>query len=318
MKIFSFLKIATVSVLSIALLSACMGGNDTPPAVDKDPVEVLQESITNLDGVKSGNYSFVLNGDVTSEEMLEVAGDTNLIFNFALSGAFDVSDEENPVLSFNVDLGVKAGDDSETLKFETRLLSDTLYFSLLELTDLDGMVPAEMVKPFMGNWWNIALPEGTSAEIFASQDQEDYLPSELDDFKEIFMEHKIFGDVEYVRSEKVAGTNTYKYAFSLDNDAFFNYIMLSNEMAEANVSDEEIEELSAALENLTFEGFMWIGKEDDTLRKLSGKLILEEFDGVAFEIDLILELSNLNEKISLTAPSDSLEFDPEIFMGSMF
>ncbi len=303
MKLSNFLKLFTVVVVSVALLSACSGGK----APEKDPLEAVKTSLVNLDNVKSSKYLFSFTGNAINENIVKDGEPSKADFRLSLSGALDVNDKKNPLFSMILDVAVKVENElDEFAEIEIRGLEDFLYVQLSKMSDLGGMVPEEMVSPFVGTWWKLPVDKSNMPDEEETPDNR---------FEEIFGDSAFFTEVAYVGTEKVAGTNTYKYSFDLNSDAVLAYIIESNATSGMPITNEQIEEYSDVIDNMVFEGLLWVGQSDEILRKMSIKLSIENYEGVSFDGELIFELLNVNAKVSIPEPKDAVEFNPELMGG---
>lgn len=320
MKNFNFLKLFAFVIVASILFTACGGEKKAPPTEDFQ--QVLRDGMLNVLNYKSGEYMFSFNGDVSADEVLvDEIGASSLVLSSDFSGAYDFREEQNSLFSLKLDVGVELeGEPEERAGAELRFVDNTLYFVLSELTDLRGEVPAEMVAPFMNQWWNFPMQEedlGDPDQVFAfSKDLDDMTPEERQ-LRELFDETEFFADVEYLGTERVSGVNSYKYSLSLDKDAFVDFSVKSAEIQGAPFSASDIEEMKEGLKYVDVEGTVWIGVEDEALRKFDGSVEVTELNGVSATLDIAFELSNLDGNVSVPVPENSMEFDIMMLLGGM-
>ncbi len=320
MKNFSFLKVSIFILVGILVLGGCRAKDPTPPP-EEDLSDLLREGINNLTMVKSAEYSFSINGDIkAAPSSLDVYNFVNLSVEGTLDGAYSVLNLEDTLFSLAFGLVLqKDAEKEENVGGEMRLLDDTLYVVLSEISDFEGDIPLEEMEDFIGQWWYIQLPEGSLNEMLALYKDEEYMTPEEKQLKELFEETDMFKEVEYLGMETVGGVRARKYSASLDDQALIDYMIKAGEITGEPLDATDIEEISTFLNNIDFSGHIWIGEKDNIFRKysgiLAGKNIAEGLEDLTIEFVMDFELSRINEVVSVPAPEDSLEFDPLMLLG---
>ena len=160
MKIKKFFAGVTVTFIALLAFAGCT----TAPAPTKAPEEVLKEGLTNLSTVTSLKYDVAMNVDANDEE------NVNSKINFKLNGAFDMKDEKDPKVIFNMDGSVKSEELTGSAKLNLMLNKEALYFNIGGV-DLGEVMPIpDDLKAYMGKWYSYALPEGALDEMSESAD----------------------------------------------------------------------------------------------------------------------------------------------------
>ena len=75
------------------------------------------------------------------------------------------------------------------------------------------------------------------------------------------------------------------------------------------LSSADEQELRDGLVGMGFDGEVWIGIDDMTIRKFVGELEIEDLENAegSMELEFSYELSNLGDDVDLEVPEDSLD-----------
>ncbi len=317
MKNFAFVKILALFVAAVFVFSSCTWFEKTPEVEDFD--DLLKEGLSNLSDVRSAEYSFFIGGEIESDSGVTFSDSdfSSFILNMSFDGAFDARDKDNMLFSLVLDLDLKMDDEiDENASAEVRFVRDTLYLALQNLSDLGGEIPQEMIAPFMGQWWSLEMgPEFTESLDFVAEarDEEEMTP-EQKQLADLFDETDFFTEVRYLGTERVGRDNAHKYFAVLDKDATAEYLIESSRIMDTPLSQEEIDEGYEYMEGLDFEGYFWIGVNDETFRKFEGTLTVEDVEGVSSVLSLSLEVSNLNGNITVEEPEESEDLEQVLMM----
>lgn len=299
------IKALVLMLLAVVFASGC-SLSPVAPAGN----EVLQEGLTNLYyEATSAKFDLALKGDITAPEG-QVPAKIN--FDVTLSGDMDNSKPAEP--KFNISLGGSGQwDDIEEQKVGVELKSDssTLYFSLKELSDFAGQVPAEMVSEYVGKWFKMPIPAGT----FDSLDVKSEMSEEEVKIKEIAQKTNFIKDIKYEGTKKIMGTEAYVYSGTLDKEAMKNFaIEVSKLDPSIAITESDIKDMDEQLKLFDLSGKFYVGVEDKILRGAEG-VITATPEGGSVKVDFKLEMGNINESISIDAPADAQEFDPSMLLG---
>lgn len=317
MKNFAFLKFIALFVASAFVLSSCTWF-DKAPVAEEDFDAFLKSGIDNLSDVMSAEYSFLVGGEIeVDDEVLSNAGFSTLFLNLSFDGALDFRDEDDVLFSMNSAFDINLDDElDENVSAEVRIVKDTLYIVLRDLSDFGGELPMEMVTPFLGQWWSLEMPpESTeSLEKFAKSDDEEEMTPEQKQLVALFDETNFFPDVTYLGTERVGRENCYKYFAALDIEATLQYMSKANEIEEGTFTQEDIDEIREYVDRVEIEGNFWIGVNDETLRKFEGTVAFEDVEGVSGVLTLAFELSNLNGNVSVEEPAEAEDLEQMLMM----
>lgn len=296
----------------MVIFSGCSFFKEKEP--DLTASDAVQKGLINLADVKSGNYEMALDFMISGNTAELGLG--NLDFNLNASGAYDNSDRANPEFSLKLDgSGSMDKGAEETLSGEMRLTNGNAYFTLSDISDFEGQTPKELIAPFLDQWWFIALPP-EFVELFqtyAGSSEEDLTEQEKA-LKELFEKTNLFKDAEFEGSEKVGGVDTYVYDVKLDKSAMTDYIAESTKLDGTPLTGTELKDMQAVWQTIDFSGKVWIGKDDMTMRQISGKVSVQDLEGVSMDFEMTYTLSNLNGDVNVEAPADAN--DLSAFLGA--
>lgn len=310
MKKFTWKAMALMLVMAIAL-TGCFSKGKGP---DKAPDVVVKEAMQNLSKVKS--MEMLASADVNVKAVdKEKAGFEKANFNGTFNMNFDVKDAKVPKFSMKIDgKGSQNGEKEESAAGEVRLVGNTLYASLTNLSDFKGTVPMAMVQPYFGKWWSIALPEEFTKDLSVySKDEKDLTPEEKK-LKDIYSGKDLFTNVKYEGNEEVDGTATYAYSAELDKE---EVKALVKEMSVAQgqpLSEEEIKKMDDAWKSLTLTAKLYVDQKNMTMKEMAAKMTLKDLEGADVEADLIFTYRNLGGDVVVEVPKDATPFD----LGAMF
>ncbi len=295
--------------LTVSVLFAACGGGGGP---EKNPEDVVQEGISNLIDVDSAEYEMSTDLTFTLAEPEPGLPFNELILNLGMSGAYDSADRANPEFSVKLDgSGTLDGGDAESLSGEMRMTGGSAYFMVSNLTSFQGQIPVAFVEPYFGKWFYIEMPPEFTEILQAYSGGDESELSELEkEMKDTFREASFFKDIEYEGTESAGGVNCYRYEVDLDPDGIVDYASKVNELNGLDaLSSADEQELRDGLVGMGFDGEVWIGIDDMTIRKFVGELEIEDLENAegSMELEFSYELSNLGDDVDLEVPEDSLD-----------
>ncbi len=234
-----------------------------------------------------------------------------LDIEMVISGVTDNTDIKNPKLFLDIAAsGAGNGVSEQSGKAEMILDGEVLYANVSEISDFDGLLPAESMTDFIGKWWRIPFPGGSiigltnaSADDIAAQD---------DKLFEIMRNTDFLTELQYIGEESISGENSLHYSGVLNHEGVVDFISeTSIEFNDYTPTESEIAELRESLDMVDLNVDVWIGQDDDILRKASGtmKLVSPE-DGAEVNMDFVVTYSGFNEPVTIVVPVDAEEFDP--------
>lgn len=302
-----FLKFGALLLTTTVFLAACE--KEEPPV--KPAEDVVQEAIISATNYKSGTFEMELSGDLQAIGT-EVGGKSaSGSFEFELAGGFDENERGNPKMFLEFDAAVDAYDKKESGTGELRLIGSNFYFVLEKIKGIDEGTMA-FIKPFLGQWWNMPLPEDISEQFNFYSGDEGEMTVEAKAMKELFEQTRFFKDPKYVEAEKVDGEKSYKYELALDKDAVVEYMQKVEALVGAAPYEKAapLPDIKEFLEKIDFAGEMWVSKETMTMKQLSGTVKTD-----AGEVKLRYTVDDLGEAVEIEAPADSKVFDPLPLLG---
>ncbi|MDA1060183.1 MAG: hypothetical protein O3B47_00115 [bacterium] len=305
------MKILKVLVLSLAvatLLTACGSGGGP----EKSPEDVVSEGISNLIDVNSAEYA--MSTDITFNLAEPEPGlpFTEFLLDLGISGAYDNTDRENPEFSFKINGNGTIDDgEEEGLAGEVRMTGGNVYFMVSSLTSFQDQIPVAFVEPYFNKWFFAEIPAEFTEILQAYSGEDDSELSEQEkQMKDLVKNSSFFKDVKYNGTGNVGGVNSYRYEVDLDPNGIVEYTKGVNEInGLATLSESDESELRDVLVGMGFDGEVWIGIDDRTIRKFAGNLEVEDLEDSEGSLDLEFsyELSNLNEDVDLEIPEGALD-----------
>ena len=83
------------------------------------------------------------------------------------------------------------------------------------------------------------------------------------------------------------------------------------------MKDQDLDEFKKQLDEMSFSGEVFIGKEDKTLHQFIGNVSVANSDIAegSFELEVSYFIDNLNGEIKVDAPEGAAEFNPMALLG---
>lgn len=300
------LLIPVMLVLFISTFSGCSLLNKEK--TNEDASKVVKEAFKNLYSVKSNTYDVSLTGTFsdTSEKM---------DYDFSLTGAEDMNDPKKPKFTMVIDgTGSFTGYENQSVKAEIRMNESSLYFVLNEISDFGGSLPSELVAPYVGKWYKMAIPEGTfdNYPVLFADDQN--LSEQDKKLKELLENTSFFKEIEYTGTEG----NLDIYKAVLDKEAVKNFMIEATKIEGTTVSEAEEKDLEDGLKMMELDVTLGVDKEKNVLTEMKGVLeINAEADGTG-SMEFEASIGNLDEPVTIDVPTDVSEFDPVQLFGAAF
>ena len=278
------------------VLTACTEG---PEAPTKAPEELVKEAFTNSMEIKSHSFDATVDVDITAEG-------ENVDGTVSISGEQDMNDLNDPKFIMDISFeGTAADFPEQSGAAEIMMDGETIYFVLKKITDFDGNLPAEMVEPFVGQWYYMPLPEDATAELGVIAD-----PEQLEIAKQLLIEHFFLSNIEYVGGEG----GDHHYTAELDKDAFAAYMKASAEMSGQILTEDDMSELASAMEMVEADFDIFVDAEEMLLSGWNGSIALN-VEGEGGTIDFEIDTSDFNKAVTVEAPDGAVEFNPFMLMG---
>lgn len=298
------LLIPVMLVLFVSTFSGCSLLNKGGPK--EDPGVVVKEAFKNLYSVKSNTYDVSLKGNF---------GDNSetVDFDFSLTGSEDMADPKKPKFTMLVDgTGSFTGYENQGVKAEIRMDESNLYFVLNEVSDFGGSLPTELVAPYLGKWYKMAIPAGSFDDypVLFSDDQN--LTEQEKQLKTLLENTSFFKEIKYTGTEG----NLLMYKASLDKDAVKTFMIEAAKIEGTTASEAEIKDLEDGLKMIELDVNLGVDKDKNVLTKMAGKLeINAEADGTG-SMEFEVSLDNIDEAVTVEVPAGATEFDPMTLFGA--
>jgi hypothetical protein len=228
-------------------------------------------------------------------------------FFFTLKGKSDVSDQNNPKLSFIFETNDQLG----VIKGEIRIINKIIYIKLNNLPNL-GFLDLSSLS----NQWikidteAIAKQFGFEQRLEELQEQQKLTQEQIKKLKQIFNQTKVLRVTEKLASEKIEGIDTHHYKFSIDKNEFKKLIKDISSVQNKTLTDRELAEFDKsfdkALEAIElFGGEIWIGKKDYLPYRVILNLKIKETAEFqkGGQITITILLKNYNKPIQIDTPS---------------
>lgn len=271
---------------------------------DKSAEEVVREGLSNLySGVQSAKYEVDLSLDAEAPEGEEPE---SIKANLMLSGVVDQKDPKKPKMTLKIegDATIDNGD-KEAVSAEIRMNETAMYAMVSKLPSMDGMIPAEMVEPYLSQWYMMEIPPGTlddpALETLMPGKE---LTEEQKKIKELLSEVDLLEDLSYEGSEKIMGDESYHYKGKLSNSGVKElFDGLSEIYGETGPSQDEVDEMLEPLEDLTVE--IWVGTDDMIIRKMAVSVVAKPPTGGTFNVEFSYAIGDINKDVTIEVPEDT-------------
>lgn len=337
-------RFKTITVLGLILLAILLsGGVGAYAFYQSRPEVVIQKMFAASPNIKTLTYQ----GNASIHANLEnyspsepgmgaalLAPKTESVTTVNFTSSADITDPEHPKGTANVMLTTDALSESmESIEVETRVL-DAMYYMLFK------QLPSEflaMFGPQILNQW-IQIDTKEMLENQGSEMEQTLSTEDTEKIAKILEKSHVFVITEKLASEKIDDTNTYHYAFSLD-EAELKRTLLEIYPIINKKSDEQdqtyfAEDLDEMFKSVEFKNAeIWIGTKDYFARKLQFQVSASDPDSnrsIGY-VDFTIEMKDYNEPVVIEEPEsaktleeimdnmysgDSSSYDPGSFSGS--
>jgi hypothetical protein len=281
--------------------------------LDKEPTpkDLVSEAFKNLEGMDYYDYELEFGGEVIAE------GET-VDFDISYNGKQDNTDKTKPKFTMAIDVGVSVEEfENQSVKGEIRSDGEFLYFILSEVSDFNGELPAEMVDPFVGQWYSLSLTDDLLGSVSPfstmSMYDEENMTDEQKELMELYEDTEFLKDVEFVKTED--GYDVYTGA--LDKEASKKFVNKAMEMQGQSLTGDEEEEFYKFMESVDVDMLMYVDIAENALTKVTGTVTMTGMEGVDADLEFSMAFMNLHEPVVIEVPTDVEEFDPMMVLGAM-
>ncbi len=312
-------KFAGKFMLVLALVLMVSG---CKPKVDGE--KLVREAMLNSFDIKQQETNVSVEGDYQIDDKAK-GEKLNGDFSVNLNGYFEETEDFRPVvdMKFLVDLtGMKTAKDSKEsigvmLDAEAKILSDySFFFRVNKLSGETVKDLAQFLPTILGNWWTIALPEETLADLNPS-----LLASQTEQTRKIFENANLLKAVKVKGKEDLNGIATYRVTGLVDQEGVAKYFEEVAKLSETEIGAEDLAQMKELVKivSKSTDFNLWITADDkpqiiQTKMKLA--LSLADFKELAntpeaaadtdvngkINADLTIAIDKINVKRELTAP----------------
>lgn len=294
------LALSILALFSVFLISGCSGTDG-----QKNVKAEIKEAFKNLYAVSSASFQVDLKG-----EMKEADGKQSG-FDLKIDGASDMHDVKTPKLNLKVNGTGAAEGKEQGFDGEVRLDKENVYFLVSKFPDLGELVPAEMVKPFIGKWWKMPIPEGTFDKTSLPTGNEEELTEEQKKIRKLLEDTDFFKDLTYVGEEN--GNNHYKG--TLNKKALKNFVFEVEKIQGNTMSESDKKAFEEGLEEVQVDADLWVDANEEILTKVSGKVTDLKAENGTDSLDFTMSFGNFNKKVEIEEPKEAEEFNPLMLLG---
>lgn len=299
----------------LAVFSGCSFLGVNP---EKDGDKIVKEGLKNFYDVNVASFNGALKGNFLDAPTVGADGKAvtpeNLSVDVSFSGSGDMKDPKNLLLNLKFDGTGALGKQGENASGELKINKTETWFLVSKLSSFGGMIPEEMVKPFLGQWWKTQTPQDMidSLPPSAALGEETKLTPEEKKARELLKRTQFFSGAKYIGEEN----GDYHYSTALDNEAVKNYVKESAKISGETVSEDQLKTLDENLKNVQFNAEFWVGVADQTVHKL--KLDVKANDtttGTKMDAIFDASISDINKAVTVEVPKDAKEFAPNALLG---
>jgi hypothetical protein len=295
------------------------------------PEKVLEKMVTRLSEVESFGSQGEIKFEVVGEATNDLYQSSDFLINY--DSQIDIKEIENIklALSFIADFYGYSGledlsEAKEKMRFglELRNIDKTIYFKLNELPNF-GIFDLSFLA---GGWFKLEVDD--IAENFGFEKSQELLEgnklssSQAEEIRQVFSQAEIFKVTEELAGEKIEGSNTYHYKYSINEDNLRELMIdISEIIQDEPLSEEDLAELDEAWGSTEFVGGeIWIGKKDFLPYKLFLKAEMKDEINpeVVGKMTINLMFRNYNQPVEIDVPSaiDIKEVLNQLFSESLF
>lgn len=320
------IKFKKISILLciFSLVFAFSGCDLLNKAPSTSANQLIQGAIKSFYSMRSAKYEIALNGDAlppSTTPTADPAQDQTQMnrghFDFKLSGLFDFKDMTVPDFSLKLDgITQEEGSAEQKLNVQLRADKDYIYGFLSGLPDLGENLPTDMIKVYMNQWWRMPIPQAAWSTINVLPAPVEELTPEQLQIRELAQKTDFLKNLKYIGTDRVMGVSSYHYSGELDKDALKSFLVKATELGGQQVVDTQLESLEALMQGTDLNTEIWIGKNDMSLRRVSGNATLMPATGGTVNLNFDIAFGYINEDLKIDTPSDVKDFDPNILSGA--
>lgn len=303
-------KITYLLIVSAFVISGCQTGNIAAPTGDSE--DILSQAFESWKEVYSGEYELTLDGTLVNSDGSIPA---EMQIEGVLDGLFDLNDPAYPEIQIHAEGEVTTDGESDG-PFDLDLRTDgkTLYALISEFPNAANDISAELTKYFVGQWWEIPLPDAFFAEapleLWTNENVEEELEPGEQELKALLDDINFFKNIEYMGTARVMGDQTYHYSATMDKAAVREFINQAAQIDAERITDEDLDNFANTLNASDLDIEVWVGVDDMIMRRVLGEFDMNIGGGGKMEVEFDLVTWKLNENLDITEPKGAQELDP--------
>lgn len=275
------------------MLSACQK--------EPDPTSSVTEGLKKMIDVKKTAFELNFEGVEKKEKSLNE-------FAIAFSGRSDSENKENSRFDSVINLKLKLDGRQSDVALSAKMLDKNLYLSLSKAEIAD--VPKEALAQFTNKWW----------EIPVDVDEKDSYAQKFTDEQEKFLQmirnSELFTNIQKVAEEEVKGIMCRKYQVDVSKAGLQKILEgLPDLTTGAPLTNAEKAAIGDRLKDMDFDGYVWVGKDDEAVHKISGTVRITEDSGDATSVDFSSVLWDFDKDVAVEKPAESTPFNPALLFG---
>lgn len=182
-----FLALGTVLIV----FSGCSLFGVNP---EKDGDKIVKDGLKNFYDVNVASFEGKLNGSIDDKTA------EDLSFDVSFSGSGNFVDPKNLLLNLKLDGNGMFGKQNESVSGELKVNKSEMYFLVSKLGSFAGILPEEIVKPLLGQWWKTQVPQDmvdSLQETIAVGDESNLTPEEKK-YRELLKSSQFFTGAKYI------------------------------------------------------------------------------------------------------------------------
>lgn len=315
-------KKACASILLISIIGVMTGCSSTP-APEKDPTQVVKEAFDAISDAKTASYTLKMEANSVSANTPE----QDLYISFEMKGKGDATNPKAPISAVDfTGSGALTGQKKQTVSGGFAQNDKDIYFAIKKISDFNGSLPSSTTQSFVGKWWKITLPEGGFDELLKGSGLGGSTSVKTDtqnfneEIKGLFKTYTFYKDVAYVGSD----WGDYHYKAELDKTEARKFFLKSVEISGQTLKPEEIDSLDKVLAEMTLPMDIWVDAETMILSKLKSRFDIKSegnattgAQGGSVSLDIVFEVDDVNEPMTIAMPKNATEFDVMAFLGAI-
>ena len=308
------------------------------PYLEKSPAKVISDIPEKLGNVDTAHYTVGFKISGKGNDNSTSNANTNSSFGLGDSSILQIP-EFKLELNYGSDMKTQVNNNEGQAEISGKLaLSGTEYSLDLKLIVINNklylnavqlpVIPMFDLSQYQNKWYYYDLKdldklqqqlEGQYGQQLGLTNQNTNLSSEqIEKLKNIFTGASIIKLEERLPDEKIEGTDSYHYSIKIDKTGSKNFIKsLFGELANTNLMpnanlnvnssdlEKDLEGMDQAIDKVN-EGKIeiWVGKDDNVLRKFLLAGTYGDKNPIQLEVSLIL--SKINETVNIQEPTGAL------------